>query len=227
MTIQQNVSEVTNTGDLYSQIISGSDIHNRLKELEGSDITLSKFLNSITEIISNAVNVCPSYYFYTQSCTLLLEQDYDTRSSLAINVKIGDYYYLVKRNDAIYISDIPLEQQVNLGQLDCLIASRVFLPDNSTNIYGLFGKANLTRNNQDLYKNIEFNFNISNFTASEYNTDTKESSVMICAEMDILNASQDFIDALEKSENIVKVKISDFTPNDENSTAKLIACCKK
>lgn len=102
----------------------------------------------------------------------------------------------------------------------------MFLPSNATNIYGLFGKAELTRNNQDLFKDIEFDFLVSDYIANEYNSETEEHSVMICAKMDILNASVEFIEALEKSENIVKVKISDFNPDETNSTAKLIACAK-
>ena len=44
--------------------------------------------------------------------------------------------------------------------------------------------------------------------------------------MDVLNASKKIIEVLEKSKDIVKVKITDFNPNDSNSTAKLLACVK-
>ena len=225
MSIEQNIVKSKHVEDNYSNIINGYRLHDKISLSNGFN-TLDNFLSVIRERLEDEVAYSPGCCSGNLLSEFLIHKDNKDRASMAINVKIGDYYYLVKRDDAIYKLGMPLEQQVNLGQLDCLIASRVFLPSNATNIYGLFGKAELTRNNQDLFKDIEFDFLVSDYIANEYNTESKEYSVMICAEMDILNASTEFIEALEKSENIVKVKISDFNPNETNSTAKLIACCK-
>ena len=225
MNIVQEIHEVQFTEDNYTNITEGFRLHGKISLSNGFN-TLDNFLSIIKDRLEDEVFFNEGYCSGDYLSEFLIEEDKNVRCAMAINVKIGDYYYLVKRSNAVYISDVPIHQQVNLGQLDCLIASRVFLPSNATNIYGLFGKAELTRNNQDLFKDIEFDFLVSDYIANEYNSETEEHSVMICAEMDILNASVEFIEALEKSENIVKVKISDFNSDETNSTAKLIACAK-
>ena len=223
MNIVQEIHEAQFVEDNYTNVTKGYRLHGKISLSNGFN-TLKNFMSVIIERLEEEVIFNEGYCSGHYLSEFLIEEDKNVRCAMAINVKIVDYYYLVKRSDAIYISDVPVNQQVNLGQLDCLIASRVFLPNGEN--YGLFGKAELTRNNQELFSDIEFNFEVSNYLATEYNTETQEKSVMICAEMDVLNASKEFIGVLEKSEDIVKIKISDFNPNDTNSTAKLIACIK-
>lgn len=225
MSIEQSLVKSKFVKEDYTNITKGVILHGKISLSNGFN-TLDNFLSVVKDRLEDEVIFNEGYCSGDYQSEFFIEIDKNVRCAMAINVKIGSYYYLVKRNDAIYELGMPLEQQVNLGQLDCLVASRVFLPSNKSNTYGLFGKAELTRNNQKIYKDIEFNFLVSDYIVNEYNSETEEHSVMICAEMDILNASSEFLEALEDSNNIVKVKVDDFKPNETNSTAKLIACCK-
>jgi hypothetical protein len=220
MSIKQNV---VNSNDYHVTLISGFSLQDFMISISGIQ-NLNNFEYEVEKGINEIINNNRDLFKFKSNSEFFINEKYEIRCTMAINIKIGDYYYLVKRSEAIYISGEPIDKQVNLGQLDCLIASRVFLPSGEN--YGLFGKAELTRNNQDLFSDLEFDFKVSDYVATEYNTETEENSVMICAEMDILNASVEFIETLENSENIVKVKISDFNPDETNSTAKLIACTK-
>jgi hypothetical protein len=223
MNITQDIYRSEAVQDNYTNIVKGFELHGKISLSNGFN-TLNIFLSVIKERLEDLVFINPDYYKGDYLSEFLTNQDSEERCAMAINVKIGDYYYLIKRSDDLFINEVPSNQKINLQRHDCLIASRVFLPNGEN--YGLFGKAELTRNSQYLFKDIEFDFNISDYIATEYNSETSERSIMICAQIDILNASTEFIESLEKSENIVKVKISDFSPNDTNSTAKLLACVR-
>ena len=225
MSIEQSLVKSEFVEDNYTNITNGYTLHGKISLSNGFN-TLDNFLSIIKERLDDEVISHDGYCSGDYLSEFFIEVDKNVRCAMAINVKIGNYYYLVKRNEAIYELGMPLEQQVNLGQLDCLVASRVFLPSNKSNTYGLFGKAELTRDKQHIYKDIEFNFLVSDYIVNEYNSETEEYSVMICAEIDILNASSELLEALENSKNIVKVKVNDFISDDNNSTAKLVACCK-
>jgi hypothetical protein len=115
MTIQQNVIKKCKTEDFYSNIISGYDMHSRMFDFHGVQNNLTLFLQQIQIMTRNAVTTCSSYYLGDSISEFLLEQDYSTRCAMAINVKIEDYYYLVKRSDAIYISDVQFINKLTWG----------------------------------------------------------------------------------------------------------------
>ena len=208
--------------------ISGYSLLSRIKDWE--ELLSGLRVSQIIDCLIYEINYGNRYDFilYNSDKNILKIMPYglsERRVAMALNLKIGNYYYLVKRDESIFDESIPIENRINLDVFDCLIASRVFLPGGEK--YGLLGKAEKIRNEQDLYLDLETKMTISNYVATEYNSKSKESSVMICGTLELLGATERLIDALTDSKNIIKMECSNFISTDKNATAKLTASLRK
>ena len=216
--------------DFYWNTSSGNCLHLALKGIQGYYTSTDSFYEILATKINDQIQNMPSFYYGHSLSEVKISQDYPYFATMAIMVRIGNYYYLVKRNDDIYELGMPLEQQVNLNKLDCLIASRVFIPSNSSNEYGLFGKADKTRANQKAYKNLNFRFTVTDYNAIEDNLDKQDFSgevrTMYCCNMEIFNVPKEFIKDLEDSKNIIKIPVWEYEEIIKKGTAKVDGCIR-
>jgi hypothetical protein len=184
-----------------------------LKEIQGDYRFTNSFYESLACAINYEIRSLHSYYYGYSLDEVRISKDYISLASMAIMVQIDKYYYLVKTND----------------ELDCLIASKNFIPSNKDGLYGLFGRANKTIANQEAYQNLLFDFTVTDYKVIENDVDPQgrnRTRTIFCCNMNIRNPSKKFIKDLENSKDIIKIPIMEYAQIIQKGTPKVAACLK-
>jgi hypothetical protein len=176
-----------------------NEFYNRLllvKEIKESYSSMDDFYKILTIKLNEHMPRYHNFYYVhsigkDSTSTLPIPSDPPIISSLAIVVEDGDSFYLVKKSNDIYDSDILSRERGELGNLDSLIGVRTYIPDNESAWFIPYKDLYLSFTVIDPYEN--------------------KGPIIFCSKLRITNPPDNFIKNLEDPEN--RIKIPDWNPN--------------